>query len=163
MVDFTYDIYSAMQEGKPLASYKKVILGAVRVVVLNPFNDSPEEVILKGDPNDPKQVENCIVDVWDNKQKSFFERMNAFHLKKGNIVSYVRPEEESTEINYNALTDDEISELLDKGFMALKHALDRMTEEAAVLRVLRIAQEKDKSNKIISKIEERISELQGGE
>lgn len=162
MVEFTYDIYSAMQEGKPLASYKKVILGAVRVVVLNPFSDSPEEIILKGDPNDEKQVEGCIVDVWDAKQKSFFERMNAFHLKKGNIIPYVRPETESTEVNYNALTDEEISEILDKGYMSLKHTLDRMTEETAVLRVLRIAQEKDKSNKIISKIEERISELQGG-
>lgn len=163
MVEFSYDVYSAMQEGKPLASYKKAILGKVRVVVLNPFNDSPEEIILQGDPNNKNQEDDCIIDVWDNKQKSFFEKMNSFHLKKGNIIPYTRPEKESEEINYNALSDEEISEILDKGFIALKHVLDKVTEEAAVIRILNIAQEKDKSAKTIARIEERLSQLQGGE
>lgn len=162
MVEYSYDIYSAMQEGKPLVSYKKAILGKVRVVVLNPFNDAPEEIILYGDPNNPKDLDTCVVDLWDVKQKSFFERMNKFHLQKGNLVPYERKDESENTINYNALTDEEIAEFLDKPYFTIKQMLDNITEENTLLRVLRVAKERDKSNKIISNIEERISEVQGG-
>lgn len=160
MSDLSYDIYAAMQEGKPLASYKKVILGKVVVKVLNPFTGNQEEIILKGDPNNSIQEEDCIIDIWDTKALTFFTKMNRFHLEKGNIIPFERKEKEPV-YNYNAMTDDEIRDLLNKEFYTFRKILNSVTEENTLLRILRLAEEMNKSVKIIKRIEDRISEIQG--
>lgn len=163
MSEMDYSIYSAMQEGKPLASYKKTTLGMVKVVVLNPFTDTPEEVILSGDPNKKEDLDNLVVDIWDAKAKSFFENVNKYHLKKGHIIPYEREDDTEPEKNYNAVTDEEIEELLNGRFFALKKALDSITEENTLVRFLKKAEETDKSVKIIQNIQDRLVALQRGE
>jgi len=163
MVELDYGVYSAMQEGKPLASYIKTTLGKIRVMVINPFNDIPEEVIVYGDPSKKEDLENIVIDIWDEKGDAYFKRANAFHLKKGNIIPYERTDDVPEGKNYNALTDEEIQTYLDSRFLALKWALDKVTEENAIIRFLKIAELSDKSNAIITKIKERMSEIQRGE
>ena len=48
--DMSADVFSAMQTDKPHAVYKKTILGKVFVTVLNPFDESPEGILLQGNP-----------------------------------------------------------------------------------------------------------------
>jgi len=60
----------------------------------------------------------------------------------------------------NKITDEEIDIVLNKKFLALKNRLVKFTEEAPIFRILNRARELDKSEKIIKRIEERLSELQ---
>jgi len=150
------EVFSAMQTGKPLVSYRKTILGKVYVTVLNPFSGAPEGRLLHG--ND----EESVVDIWSEKEKAFFERMNKAHLKSGNLILYRAPEvkEKSQEEIYNSLTDDELREIANSKFLKLKSVLNKMTNVAPVFRLLNIAGEEEKSEKIIGAIKARLSELE---
>jgi len=101
-----YDAYSAMQEGEPIKRYIKTILGKVHVVVLNPFSEEPEGVILEGRPGNMDDLPNMVVDLWTNKQVVFFEKMNKKHLDAGRLAltSKTAPQQKSP----NVLTDEEI-------------------------------------------------------
>jgi len=157
-----FSSYSAMQEGKPYKRYIKKILGKVYVTALNPFNGEPEGIILVGDPRDKNNFYNVTVDVWDVKQDQFFKRMNANHFKSGNIEEFIPKEDEDVtqQISPNVISDDEIHEILDKPFLALKNKLNSFTETAPVYRVLAIAEEKEKSEKILAAIRARAAELE---
>lgn len=149
-----YDIYSAMQEGKePLARFRKTIVGKVHVVALNPFSDTPEGVLLEGD------ADKSYIELWDAKQLVFFERMNKNHLQAGRLVRMEKAPEPPPP-SPNQLTDDEIDKLLEGNFLPLKHRLDKFTDTAPVLRILNRARELEKSEKIIKRLEERISQLE---
>jgi len=153
-----YDAYSAMQEGEPIKRYIKTILGKVHVVVLNPFSEEPEGVILEGRPGNMDDLPNMVVDLWTNKQVVFFEKMNKKHLDAGRLAltSKTAPQQKSP----NVLTDEEIDEILASKFLALKNKLNKFTDPAPVFRLLNRARELDVSEKYIKHIEERLTELQ---
>ena len=150
------EIFSAMQTGKPLVSYKKTILGKAYVTVLNPFSGTPEGRILYGDDED------AIVDIWSEKEKAFFLRMNKNHFKSGVIIEYERPEKEeiTEEEKYNSLPDEEMKKLLSSRFFTLQAALNKMTSAAPVYRLLQLAEELEKSEKVVAAIKARLSELE---
>jgi hypothetical protein len=154
-------IYSAMQEGKPLRTYVKTILGKVAITVLNPFSGKPEGVILYGNPNDPDIFEKYSVQVWSPKEDEFFKRMNASHFRSGNLRAL-----EDTELpkpvkrSVNEITDDEIVAVLNKPFLALKNKLDKFSSVAPVYRVLKRAEDMEKSEKILDAIRARLAELE---
>ena len=148
------DIYSAMQEDKPVATYKKTILGKLHVVVLDPFDGKPKEVILTGD----EKSESARVSVWDNKQKLFFERINKNHFEAGRLVMAEDDVEEET--SPNQVTDEEIDEILKMKFMAFRTRLYQFTDVAPLFRILKRAREIEKSERIINHIQEAISRLQ---
>lgn len=147
------EVYSAMQEGKPLRTYQKTILGKVHIVTLNPFTDQPEAIILAGDDK---------VEVWTPKAEAFFKRMNAKHFEAGRLIEVARNElSADAKKNPNHITNEEIDTLLNNKFLALKSKLDAMTEEAPIFRLLNRARELDKSEKVIKHIEQRLAEVQG--
>lgn len=149
-----YDIFSAMQGGRePLARYKKTILGKVHVVALNPFSDTPEGVLLEGD------ADKSYIELWDAKQLVFFEKMNKNHLDAGRIVK-MEKEPEAPPPSPNQLSDDDVDKLLEGRFLTLKSRLDKFTDTAPVLRLLNRARELEKSEKIIKRLEERISQIE---
>jgi hypothetical protein len=149
-----YDIFSAMQEGQePLARYTKTIVGKVHVLALNPFSDAPEGVILEGNAKD------SYIELWDNKQLVFFEKMNRPHIAAGRIVKMEKPPVPPPP-SPNQLSDKEVDELLKGPYMTLKHKLEKFTEVAPVLRILNRARELEKSEKIIKHLEERISQIE---
>ena len=156
----TTDVYSLMQTGTPYKSYIKTILGQVYVTVLNPFSKEPEGLILKGNPKNHDR--NSIVEIWSEMEDVFFKRMNTRHFETGTVVEYRKPdlpEEKSP----NQITDDEVIELLGSKFLALQNRINKMTSVAPVFRVLTLAKELDKSEKIIKFLEGKIASLQAQE
>jgi len=156
MVDST-TIYSAMQEGMPIKSYIKTILGKVYVTVLNPFSDQPEGLLLEGDPKKPD--DKAILDVWSTKQDVFLKNMNRSHFNNGIIKEYVRSTE-PRERTIEEATDPELTEIVNMKFLGLQNKLNKITSTVVLFRILGLARDNEKSDKIIKAIEARISEVQ---
>jgi len=158
-------VFSMMQEGVPLKSYIKTILGKVYVTVLNPENNTPEGLILEGDPR--KSEEGCIIDIWSEKEDVFFKRSknNKSHLELGILIEYKRqgPREPTEEEKANTLPDEEIINLLNSKFFILQSSVNKTTSEATLFRFLSIARDLDKSEKIIKFLEGRLASIQMGE
>jgi len=151
------DIYSLMQTKTPYKSYIKAILGKVYITVLDPFSNKPEGKILSGNPRNHDS--DCIVEIWSEKEDVFFKRMNKRHFEMGNLVEYRRPDRPE-EKNPNEISDDEIIELLGSKFLSLQSRVNKMTSPAPVFRVLTLAQELEKSEKIIKFIEGKLASIQ---
>jgi len=160
-------VYSAMQTGTPLASFRKACLGKIQVKILDPFSDQVVDLILKGDPKNPAtDQEEITVDLWTEKALVFFKRINKKQFEAGNLVEINREKERAFELEkttLNNLTDEEIVKLVNSPFMTLRHALNQMTVSTAVKRVLDIAIEQDRSTKVIKAIEQRLAEVQAEE
>jgi hypothetical protein len=139
----------------PIAIYRKDILGKVFVTVLNPFMNTPEGVLLQGNDDD------SYVELFDNKSLAFFERVNRDHIRAGRLTKVkTKPVPEPSP---NIISDDEIDVLLDgkkTKFLALKAKVTTFTEEAPVKRLLDRARELDKSDKLVTFLEQTLSDLQ---
>lgn len=158
-----YQVASAMQEGTPYKAYKKQILGIVWVDVINPFTRQPERVALKGNPHSKTDIETTTIRVWEAGQAAHFEQANKTLFQKGYILPYEWKGEDNTqEKNWNTISDTEIRDLINSPFMKLKHAMDKMTSEAVLYRVLQAAKDEDKSEKLTKAIEERLAMVQLG-
>ncbi|HEC63691.1 hypothetical protein LCGC14_0482830 [marine sediment metagenome] len=155
---FSAQQFSAMQEGKPLKRYRKTILGKVCVLVLNPFSGEPEEIILEGNPNNQAHLDDLVVDIWDVQQDQFFLRFNKTHFQSGTIEEFDKVVVEQA--SPNVISDDDIREALDKPFLALKALLNKFSEVIPVYRVLTLAEEMEKSEKILNAIRARATELE---
>jgi hypothetical protein len=158
------EVFAAMTEEKPLVSYLKTIVGKVHLTVLNPFSGKPEPVTLYGTPsaNNPR----AVVEVWSTKDDLFFKKMNREHLDAGTLKVLSVQEEVARQQepdSPNAITDEEIAEILNKPFLALKNKLNSFTAPAPVYRFERMAEEMEKSEKILEAIRARASELELGE
>ena len=148
----------AMVAGEAYKRYKKTILGKVHITALDPFSDRPTGILLKGNPNNAKDNEDTIIEIWDERQDIFFKRLNRKHFDAGRLIEIKKPQE--PERSVNDLTDSEIDSILSSRFLALKAKLDSFTSEAPVFRLLNRARELDKSAKIVAHIEERLTQLQ---
>jgi len=156
----TQAIYSAMQEGRPMRTYIKTILGKVYVTVINPFLGKPEGVILEGNPRDPDNFTKCSVQVWSIKEDEFFKRINEAHFKSGNLRVVKEKDEPVKKVSVNDISDDNITAILNKPFLALKNKLNKFTSVAPVYRFLKRAEDMEKSEKILNAIRARLAELE---
>lgn len=155
------DIYAAMQDGEPLKRYVKSIVGKVHIVILNPFSEEPEGVILAGNPGHQDDLPKMTVELWTSKQVVFFEKMNKKHLDAGRLV--IMDKAAVLPPSPNVLTEEEMDTILGSKFLVLKNRLPKFTDTAPVFRLLNRARELDVSEKYIKHIEERLTELQLGE
>jgi hypothetical protein len=160
MVTQTDEIFKAMQEGVPLKTYVKTILGKVHIVRLNPFSEQPEGVILDGVPGVAKDFPNTIVELWTHKQTIFFEKTNRSHIEDGRLAVIAQSRIEETPKSPNEVTDEEVDKLLNGKYLALKNKLDKFTNQAPVFRILNRAREINASEKYIAHIEKKLAELQ---
>jgi hypothetical protein len=153
-------IYAAMQTGTPLATYKKTILGKVEVKILDSFRGVPTSVILEGNPT--INSEGCFIDAWSEKEDVYIKRMNTNHLKSGVLISWNRSTQPAApEGNpFNQLSDEELFELINSPFFKLQNAMNKMDNSAPVSRLLAIAEQEDKSEKLVKAIRGRLAELQ---
>jgi hypothetical protein len=157
MEDSNLDIYSKMQTDAPYKTYKKTILGKVYLTVINPFSGEPEGIIVSGDP---KKNEG-LIDIWDIKQDMFFRRSNKRQFEMGNIIEYKRPiEEQPKEREIESYSDEELKEVINQKFMALQHTVNKIKTETVLIRMIDLAREMEKSEKIIKVFEARLAELQ---
>lgn len=155
------NVYSMMQTGTPYKSYRKVVLGKIYVTTWDSFQNKPIGMIIEGDPSG-KDADACIVDVWDEREDVFFKRANRRQFETGYLVDYVRPITTPPK-SPNDFTDDELVTLIGKNFLGLKAVVNKMTSVAPVYRLLIVAKDLEKSEKIIKFLEGRISELQAEE
>lgn len=151
-------IYSLMQTGKPYKSYIKTILGKLYVNIWDSFTNKPIGVIIQGDPKNPDN-ESCIIDVWNEQEDVYLKRANKRHFETGYLVEYKRKEVEK-EKSPNELTDEELDTLLNSKFLSLQNAVNKMTSVSPVFRLLQMAREQEKSEKIIKFLEGKLSSLQ---
>lgn len=151
--------YSQTQLEKPYKSYIKRSMAKLYVRVLNPFTGEPDGVILTGDPRKP--TPECVLEVADAREDLFLHRNNKKHFEAGELVEYTPKEEPiSEEVRLNQLSDEELRQILREKFYSLKNYADKVTSVTPLFTLLRLAQEEEKSEKIINFIKSRIEELQ---
>ena len=149
---------SVIDEDKPYASYIKTILGQVGVNVWDRYMNQPAYVILQGDPR--RKDETTIVDVWNSREDSYFKRNNAKHFSKGILIPYSRPENVVQEVAVEQYTDNQLKEIINAKFLSLRNKLAKIESIAVLFRMITLAEEMEKSSKIVDAIQARISELQ---
>ena len=156
-------VSSALHSGKPLKSYIKKILAKVYVTVWNSFENVPEGILLYGDPK--KQEDTAIVDIWSPEEDYYFKLKNKNHLQTGTIIEFVRKDEEPVK-TVEAYSDEELEALLNekfKKFFSLQNLLNETNSVALLFRIKNMAQDQERSDKIIKAIEARIAEVQQSE
>jgi hypothetical protein len=153
-----YNIYSAMQTGKPYKTYKKTVLGRVYVSAIDPFSSQPTGIMLYGDPK--RGDESCFIDMWNERDDLFFRRQNKTHFDSGYIIETVRAVKEVVEAPIEQATDSQLKDIINLRFLGLQAKLNKIDSEAVLLRMVDIAREIEKSEKIVNAIEARLSEVQ---
>ncbi len=153
-------VYSLMQKGTPYKTYKKTIPAWVSVTVLNVFSDRPEKLTLKGDP----KINNIdsYVPLWSEKEFLFFKRTNRNHIDNGRLVESTYPKEESILKSVNNLSEEKIIELVNGPWMTLKNQVKKMDSEAAVYRIVTIAEQQERPEKTMKFLREALSRIQSG-
>lgn len=154
------NIVGAMHGAAPTASYIKTILGKVYITLWDSFENQPVGMILEGDPR--KKDESSIVDVWSSDEDFYFRSKNKRNLETGHIISFVR-KEEVRERSIEEYSDEELTTIINSKFFTLQSILNSTSTVAVLFRIKNLAQELDKSEKLIRAIEARISELQAEE
>jgi len=156
------ELYSDMSNGRPYKSYIKAILGQVAVVVWDNFNEAPLELILKGNPK--AREDTSIIDVWSQKEDVFFNRVNSRLFTKGLLLPYTRPEAPvNVERTVEQSTDEELAVMINSKFLALQAKLNKIDSVPVLFRMIGLAEDMEKSEKIVNAIKARISEVQTAE
>lgn len=156
------DVYATMQTNTPYKVYIKEILGKVLVKFWDNFTNTPAEVILYGDPN--RKEETCMIKVWNEREDAYFKSSNRYHLKKGIVREYKLPEPvQQQERPIEQATDEELQAIINSKFFSLQKVLNTLESVAVLFRMKNLADEMEKSEKIIKAIEARISEVQQAE
>lgn len=162
MVSDNIKIFEAMQEEEPIAIFRKTVLSKVVVTVLDPFSDQPVAIILSGKPNDP-QNENCFVKVYNTKQLVFFTNMNKRLIETGLIIrddSFLKKAQDLSSKSYEQYTDDELyDEILSKPYGAFAKIVAKIDNPIVISRLLSIAQDTNKSHKIVELLQNKLAEL----
>ena len=151
-------LVDAMKAGTPLKRYKKTILGKVYVTALNPFSDEPEGIILQGNPANPDELDEQVVEIWDERQDLFFRKINKKHFEAGRLIELAKVFEEPR--SPNEVSDEELDRILSLRFLAFKNRIEKFTEEAPLFRLINRARDVDKSEKIVKHLEETLSKVQ---
>jgi len=151
---------TALHGGTPLKSYIKTILGKVYVTVWDSFENTPVGTILEGDPR--QGDESCIVDIWSEEEDFFFRKKNNLHLQTGDVIVYARSNKEPDR-TIEQYSDEELKVIINSKFFTLQNALNNTNSTAVLFRLKNLAQELEKSDKLIKVIEARIAEVQAEE
>ena len=152
------DAINSYENGTPFSSYIKTILGKVLVTVWDNDLGKPVEVLLEGNPR--KKDEDSIVKLWNAKDDAFFKRMNLKHFKAGRLIAYKVEDIPEQVKTVEQASDEELAKIVNMKYMALVAELNKIESVPVLFRMRGIAEELEKSEKITSVIEKRISELQ---
>lgn len=151
---------TVMHGGTPLKSYIKTILGKVYVTAWDSFQNQPVGLLLEGDPR--RSDESSIIDIWSEEEDFFFKSKNKKHLQTGDVIAYKR-NVEAKERTVEEYSDDELKEIINSKFFTLQNVLNNTDSIATLFRIKNLAQELEKSDKLIRAIDARISEVQAEE
>ena len=149
-------IFSKMNSGDPVSSYKKTVPSVVEISILSPFSDTPEAILLTGDP---KKDESASIDTWSEKQDLYLRNVNRRLFELGYIIRYEKKAKEEVK-SIEQSTDEELIDILNKTYASLSKELNKISTLAVLVRLLDLAKENEKSDKVVRLLESRISELQ---
>ena len=149
-------MFAAMQLEKPFKTYRKTVLGRVSVNYIEPFSGQPAGIILTGLP---KTDESARIDTWTEVDDGFFRKMNKRHFEVGNLLEIVRVEEVK-ERTIESFTDEELTKIINSKYFTLEATLNKTESLPVLFRMVELAKELEKSEKIMKAFESRISELQ---
>lgn len=149
--------YSAMQGSEPIVTYKKTILAKVCITVWDSFNEKQDIIILSGDPR--KDEDTCMWDIFTEKEDFFFKRMNKTHFNSGTIISYKRPEVVEV-VREEQFSDEQLLEIVNLKYLALINKINNITSVPVMFRIVDIAKNAEKSEKIVRVLEGRLAELE---
>ena len=150
------EVHTALQEGKPHATYKKTVLGRVVIRLLEPIRLIPIEEVLSGDPED--NPDSGMVSVWSPSEDKYLQRNNKLHLEAGILIPCEPGELEIDTLNQ--VTDKDIEEILLKPFLALKNKLETFTSTVPVRRFLIMAEKMNRPIKTLDHIKQVLSEME---
>lgn len=153
-------VYSQMQTGEPYKTYKKVVPSWVAVTVLNVFNDRPERITLKGNPEE-NDID-CYVPLWSEKELLFFKRENRDHIKNGRLIEAVYPRDDEIPKSVNNLTEKETIKLVTGPWKTLENRVKKMDSEAAIYRIVQIAEQQERPEKTMNFLRKSLSRVQSG-
>jgi hypothetical protein len=157
MQDTTFDpkVFSQIQSGKPIATYKKTILGKVFVTVYDPYTRVPVGMLLEGD----KGSDTEYVDVWSEAEDLFFKRNNKKALDVGMVIKVTREDKEAPR-TIEQYSDEELKKEINVTYVSFLKTLSKVGSEAVLFRMLDLVAELEKSDKFTTAIKSRLSEVQ---
>lgn len=152
------EILRAQQNGAPLVTYRKAIMGRLVVRVLDPYRGIGSEVMLQGDPRktEPTELE---VSLYTPLEVKYFEKYNRTLIEKGSLV----PVSSAAELlvnRVNALSDEEIDTLVTASYFTLTSKLAEVTSEVTLQRILEAAERLNRPAKTLNTIKARIATVQ---
>lgn len=153
------EVYSAMQDSTPFATFKKTVLGKVYVTVVSPFTKNPEGVLLYGELGEPTS----FIDVWSEMEKMFFYRMNRKHFDAGTVIEVTREKEKEQPKRIEQSSDVELTAALSYPFTKFAKLIRETSSEALLYRFISLAEQNEKSEKVINLIKARLAEIQASE
>jgi hypothetical protein len=157
-VDYDPVIFAAMQSQEPYCSYIKGILGRVHLMALDPMTKQPVGVMLEGDPNTKEPT--TIIDLWSEWEDLYFRRMNKKFLDEGTLLIYKKPVEAPKEKTLEAGSQEDLSSFLKGTYITIQNKLAKVTSEALLFRLISLARQQEKPEKIIKILEARLAEIQ---
>ena len=155
---FDPEIFSAMQEGVPIGQYVKTVPSKVHVIVLNSWSLEPTAVILQGEPG----AEESIIKTWSVPEDIFLRQMNRRHFSSGFLKVYQPPvvEEKAVEETIEQASDETLLLLINGHFKRLESSINKTDSEAVLFRMIKLARENEKSERLVRALETRLAEIQ---
>lgn len=151
--------FSLMQTGEAFAIFRKTHLAELNVKLIDPFTEQPTVEILHGTGRE----RSTFVEVWTEREYMYFQRANKIHLDSGALVEHKGKIDNQIIMSFNNLPDDEMETLIGSKFFTLKSAVDQMTTEAPLLRLITLGEEANKPEKTMQFLRERLSLIQSGD
>lgn len=152
-------VYEAMALDEAYAEYKKTIRGKVVVSYLNSFTGKPEQKLLSGEDNNN---ENARHKVWSKTEDLYFKRANRKHFEFGRVVE-VSSKATKAKAEKRAIeqySDEELKEVIKSRYVTFQKLLAEVASPAVVYRMHELAKDMDVSDKVMSSIKLKLSELQ---
>jgi hypothetical protein len=151
-------IMLAQEQGEPVKVYRKAIVGKVIARVIDPFSGERAEVLISGDPKNTAASE-LEISLWTPFEVKYFEQFNKGLIEKGSLV--LAQNRTEFKVDYtNALSDEQLVELVTSPFFTMRKALRDITSETTLQRMLKTAKESNRPAKTVQEIELRLEEIQ---
>ena len=151
------EVFEAMQQEKPYATYKKTIIGKLAVRYLDPLRGTEAIEILKGDPS--KSNDGILFSVWSFPEDRYLRQNNKEHLERGRLIPIDTPGDLELDTT-NMVSDEEIEKILLQPHFALKNKLATFTSTVPVQRFLLAAEKLNRPVKTIQYIKEVLSQME---
>ena len=148
----------AREGGVAMRVYRKAIVGKVCVKLLDQYTGKQVEVLLTGEPG-KALMEDIEVSLYTKMEVNYFERQNRGLIERGSLI--LVSEEGNTPVRMeNAISDEQITELLTGTYTVLAAAIKKISSVTTLNRILKVAEDLNRLIKTINLIKSQIEKVQ---